>query len=241
MLKNNELSNLTEEVKKFLKDKGADLVGIASPDRLANAPDNHKPENFLPDVKSLISIGLKLNVSVVKGLPKTRREYRMVYDNVNFRLNTLACDVSCLLESKGYKAIPFPASRPYDEKNIYGDISHKHIAVAAGLGRFGLNNLVLTPDYGPYVRFTTVITNAPLKPDPLLLEDICNWRNCLNCVKVCPVNALENPQYNPVEGWRMDKDRCRHYLFVVLSDSGEVCGLCIKACPAGKKLKNIYC
>jgi len=239
LLEDSETLSLTEEVKKFLRSRGADLVGIASPDRLLNAPSNHKPEDFLPDVKSLISIGLRLNASVIKGLPKTRREYRMVYDVVNFRLNSLAYDVSCLLESKGYKAIPFPASRPYDEKKIFGDISHKHVAVAAGLGKFGLNNLILTPDYGPYVRFTTVITNAPLKPDPLFPGDICKWKECLECVKICPVHALENPKYDPIKGWRIDREKCQHYLWVVLSNTGEVCGLCIKACPIGAKLKNI--
>jgi epoxyqueuosine reductase QueG len=150
----------------------------------------------------------------------------------NLKLNTIAWDTVRFLEYLGYEALAIPASSPYNEKRNFGDISHKHAAVASGLGKFGLNNLVLTPDYGPYIRFATVLTSAKLKTDKPLTEDICLREKCVKCIEACPVGALKNPRYNGSEGWQINKKKCQEYLNVV--SGGSVCGLCIKACPIGK-------
>ena len=232
MLKNSShgdrLTDLTEQVKAFAKERGATLIGIASVNRFSEAPQGHRPREFLPNAKSVISIGLKINKASVIGLPKTMREYKISYDVTNMRLNSLAWETARFLEYLGYDALAIPASPPYDTKRNFGDISHKHAAAAAGLGRFGLNNLVLTLDYGPYMRFVTLITSAPLKTDKPLRMNICLREKCLKCVKACPPKALDKAIYNATKGWAIDKEKCHKYLQVV---SGDVCGLCIKACP----------
>lgn len=181
----------------------------------------------------MVSMAMKMNRTTILNLPKTRKEYRMLYETTNAKLNSIAMKIAQFLEEQGYEAIPIPASSPYNRQDITGDISHKHVAVAAGLGKFGINNLVLTPEHGPYVRFVTVLTNAPLKPDKPLNKNPCLENKCMQCVKICPVKALENPKHNPEEGWQMDKKKCYQYIHVALD--GEVCGLCIKACPIGSK------
>lgn len=206
------------------------FVGIAPVERLSKAPKGHQPRDFLPTAKSLISIGLKMNKSSILQLPKTMREYKLSYDVTNLKLNSLACETAGLLEKDGYEAVAVPASNPYDKEKLVGDISHKHVAVAAGLGKFGLNNLVLTPKYGPYVRFVTIITDASLKPDEPLDKDVCLGEKCSKCVKACPSEALKNPVYDSDKGWRMNKEKCYEYMHIV--SGGEVCGLCIKACTA---------
>jgi len=224
------LVSLTEKIKNYAKCRGATLVGIATAERLSKAPKGRRPKNFLPDVKNVISIGLKINRASILQLPKTVREYKTSYDTANLKLNSLAWDIASLLEKEGYEAVPFPASVPYDVKKLFGDISHKHVAVAAGLGKFGLNNLVLTPKYGPYVRFVSVMTNAPLEADEPLSNDACIGEKCSKCITACPVGALTNPLLDPIKGWRIKKEKC--YQYIHAGSVGEVCGLCIKACPA---------
>ena len=46
-----------------------------------------------------------------------------------------------------------------------GHISHKHIAVAAGLGWIGRNNLLVHPRHGGRLRLNTVLTDMELVPD----------------------------------------------------------------------------
>ena len=229
---NRDLNALTNKVKNFIMNREATLVGIASAEMLSKAPKRHRPTDFLPVAKSVISIGLRMNKFSIFHLPKTIREYKAEYDVANLKLNALAWGTVRFLEGLRYQALAIPASSPYDEKKNFGDISHKHAAVASGLGKFGLNNLILTPNCGPYVRFVTVITNAELSTDEPLTEDICLREKCSKCVKACPVGALKNFQYDAFEGWRIDKKKCQEYLKVV--SGGAVCGLCIKACPVGK-------
>jgi epoxyqueuosine reductase len=208
-------------------------VGVAPATALSRSPKGHQPQDFLPSVKSMVSMAMKMNRTAILNLPKTLREYKMLYETTNAKLNSAATKIAQFLEEQGYEAIPIPASSPYDRQKITGDISHKHAAVRAGLGKFGINNLILTPKYGPYVRFVTILTNAPLKPDKLLEKDPCLGDECMQCVKICPIGALDNPKHNPEKGWSMDKKKCYQYIHGVLG--GEVCGLCIKACPIGSK------
>ena len=51
---------LTKNVVDKLLEWGADLVGIAPVDRFAEAPEGHRPTDFMPECKSVISIGLHL-------------------------------------------------------------------------------------------------------------------------------------------------------------------------------------
>jgi hypothetical protein len=54
------MDKLTTAVVSELLNLGADLVGIAPVDRFAHAPEGHKPTDFLPECKSVISIALHL-------------------------------------------------------------------------------------------------------------------------------------------------------------------------------------
>jgi len=130
------LAGLTGKVKDFVKKKGATLVGAAATKRFSRAPKGYRPRDFLPNAKSVISIGLRINKSSILQLPKTMREYKINYDVANQKLNSLAWETARFLEDFGYEALAIPASS-HDKKKNFGDMSHKHAAVAAGLGRFG--------------------------------------------------------------------------------------------------------
>ena len=72
------------------------------------------------------------------------------------------------------------------------DFSHLHAAVAAGLGEFGLNGLVLT-GFGTRNRFNSILINAPLTADAmydgprLCRPEVCNRK----CVRMCPTRAFD--------------------------------------------------
>lgn len=93
----------------------------------------------------------------------------------------------------------------------FGPISHRHVATRAGLGEFGYNNIVLTPQFGPRQRFNSIITDAELVPDPLISEPICLRENCLLCLKACIMAAItmrDDPQvkdYRSVQ--KVDRER----------------------------------
>lgn len=199
--------NLTREVKVFAFKQGVDLVGIASVDRFLYAPEGHKPTDLLPKAKSVIVIGFRLPLGALEaakrgyeGLKHAPQIYGVhAYQVVpNLHLVFAANATAKFLEKKGYVTMPLP-SGPLGGLTI----SHRHAAVAAGLGEFGWSGLVLTPQWGPKQRFVSIITRAELEPDPIYGGPrLCN-RDYI-CVKVCPARAIsENESRKVIIGDRV--------------------------------------
>ncbi len=225
---------IEEKIKKLALEKGAHHVGIASKDRLAEAPKGHRPEDYFKGTKSLISIAMRIPRSPIENLPKTRRPYHMTFDVVSDRLNDCAYEIALFLEREGFPSLHFPVGPPYEVK-LFGDISNRHVAVAAGIGEFGANALFLSPEFGPRMRLCTIATSLDLEPDPLSDKKICTYPECIECIKACPVEAFgTSKKLDPIRGIEGNpiKEKCHYYQNVTLN--GLRCGQCIRACPVGK-------
>ena len=108
----------------------------------------------------------------------------------------------------------------------------------AGLGWIGKSCLLVTPEAGPRVRWTTVLTDAPLKAGTPM-EMRCG--DCHECVDICPVKAFTGRNFiesEPREA-RYDARRCEKYLKGLEASTGYgVCGMCLYICPHGKKFEK---
>jgi epoxyqueuosine reductase QueG len=231
--------NLTREVQAYAKNLELDWIGFCPAERLDDAPPDRRPRIYLETVNSIISIGYRLNVTPIQNLPASRSAYMLEHDYANRHLDRAAQVIARFLEERGHKAVGFDAGAGFyheagkTPERFAGDFSHKHAAVACGLGRFGLNNLVLSPRWGPRIRLATILTNAELRYNNPLDENTCPAHECEKCVQICPVHALDGweTRYDPETGWQMNKRACYEYIFTTLR--GQRCGLCIKACPVG--------
>ena len=67
--------------------------------------------------------------------------------------------------------------------NLVPSLSHRCVAVAAGVGRIGWSGNLITENYGARVLLNSIITTAKLKPDTPLAENPCS--NCRLCEKSC--------------------------------------------------------
>lgn len=79
-----------------------------------------------------------------------------------------------------------------------GGIFIKDAAVMAGLGCMGKNNLVITPEFGPRVRFRALLLDTELGPTDPKTFNPCEECNA-PCRQVCPQDALSNTIYSPRE------------------------------------------
>ena len=64
-------------------------------------------------------------------------------------------------------------------------------ALKAGLGEYARNQLVITPETGPRLRFSKIFTDLPLAQDAprkLGVAEFCSI--CTRCADACPVKAL---------------------------------------------------
>jgi epoxyqueuosine reductase QueG len=231
--------NLTARLREDARTLGIDWIGFCPAHALDGAPADTKPSLYLGGVRSVISIAYRLNYSAIQNLPASRSAYMLEHDYANRHLDRAAHVIGRLLEGWGIAAVGFDAGAGFYHEagkapdRFAADFSHKHAAAACGLGQFGLNNLLLSPTWGPRMRLTTVLTVAELEPSAVLEANPCLLGDCAACVRACPVRALDGWQasYDPRRGWRIDKRRCYDYIFTTLK--GQRCGLCIQACPVG--------
>jgi epoxyqueuosine reductase QueG len=236
--------NLAQELKTYARALDLDWIGfcpiaaLSDDDPDAALPDS-QPNRYLENVQSVISIGYRLNYTSIQNLPASCSAYMLEHDFANQHLDRASQRLTRFLKEHGFNAIGFDAGAEfYHEagkapKRFAADFSHKHAAVACGLGPFGVNNLVLSAQWRPRIRLTSLLTNATLESKLSEGKSLCPADGCLDCVRICPVGALDRwkEHYPPRRGWVMDKQACYDHIFTTLK--GQRCGLCIKACPVG--------
>jgi epoxyqueuosine reductase QueG len=227
------MKNLREQVEGLLISSGCDIVGFTNVEKFKGAPEGRRPTDILPTGQSVIVGAVHILDSVCDDLPETRYEYTNQFYVLNGTLGTGSMKVARLLEDQGYRAIPIPAAYPRINKELMGVFSHRHAAVLAGLGEFGLNNLLITPQFGARVRLVSIITEARLEPDQPYEKSLCRAtrRECGKaCVASCPVEALS-------PDGRINKDLCLRYQEQIMPWSAVElrCGMCLGSCPIGKR------
>jgi epoxyqueuosine reductase QueG len=224
----------SEAVKQFALSRGADLVGVASVDRLDEAPAGHRPADILPGARSVVVCAAPIPAGAMDG-PAT--SYQIAMDSVHLQLDLLATQLALFLEKDGQRAVPVPSDDPYrhwEAERSYGrgDLSHKHAAQAAGLGKLGKNSLLIAPRFGNRLHLVSVLTDLILVPDLVMDWEPCP-EECTRCLRACPAGAI-------AEGQRVDQALCRPVVMQRLPKGTiiESCWACRKACPAGLKSRT---
>jgi len=238
-----EMDAFQDELRVFAKSLGVDLFGVAD---LTGARDfilRQGGEN-IASYSRAISLGMRLLDAVVDELyrheePTALYSYQAHTNSVNTTLDWITLLLAKRVQETGFKAYPIPASQTINERRLEGAISHKLAANLAGHGWIGKNSLLVTPRYGPRVRLSTILTDAPLETgEPI--TDGCG--DCVECVDICSEKAFTGVSFNPSEPRDV---RFRAYL---CSDYTErrsrrlgigTCGLCVYACPKGSTSEAI--
>lgn len=233
-----KLQTLQRTLRETAKDEGINLFGVAD---ITMAQDFvcEQGGDYLKNFPRAISIAIRLLDAIVDGLsqhedPPIIFTYRGHYNSVNTRLDQVALQLSKMIEDEGYKAYPIPASQRVNPKELAGTISHKLAAHLAGLGWIGKSCLLITPEYGPRVRFATIMTNAPLETGSPIANG-CG--ECRECVEICPVKAFTGVPFDPSEPRevRFKAALCEQYSYERRERLGEgLCGLCVYICPYGR-------
>lgn len=176
-----------------------DLLGVAPVERLQGAPEGGRPTDYLPGARSVVVLAVKMPDAIIEVAGrydepgKTLGPYMWYgYPVMNWELSAAASRVAKFLETQGFKGLPFPPTGLNYKFGTRADFSHRHAAVAAGLGEFGWTGLLLTPRFGPRQRLVSIVTDAPLEPSPLYEgPSLCRPDSCGRaCLKSCPTGAM---------------------------------------------------
>ena len=211
--------------------------------------------------------------------PHVKYEYlELFYDRVghflhDVKLEWIAQAIGQFLMGEGYETMIFPTTglhpgvkgmtdleiwethpdhAPF--QYTFGPFSHRHAATRAGLGEFGYNNLVLTKEFGPRQRLNSIVTDAELKPDPLVTEPICLRDNCKLCLKACIAQCLtmrDDPDVRDYRSVETD-DRSRIFIDTPAKTDPKLCrrrrdgipdspvrGDCVRVCPLPREPRHL--
>jgi epoxyqueuosine reductase QueG len=191
-------------VKRRALELGADLAGIASAATLNAFPPDPRwpqtPERILPSIKSVIVLVQRIPAGAFRAVSNVPVQYMDML--VLRKMDKVAYRLADELERAGHPTF-VTAAQETDwslKRASYGRLSTRHLGVEAGLGTLGLEVNILTPEFGPRVYLTGVLTELELEPDQRITEQVCIGESCSRCLHSCPPNAVLH--------WGIDKRGC---------------------------------
>ena len=229
---------LTEDLKEAARKAGADLVGVADLGPFKSEPSCLPPQ-LVEKFRNAVSIAVHLDDTIIDGIQGSPTpEYVRHYRAVNAKLDGITAQLEQWACRRGFSAFAIPASQTVDETNLLGSISHKAVARLAGIGWQGKSLLIITPQYGPRIRLSTLLTDMPLRTDAPL-KNRCG--TCEKCARACPAEAIRNVTAKDRYKTREEAlwfSRCvgQTLRFKAMPGIGaQVCGVCVQVCPFGKR------
>src|SRR6185369_15620884 len=140
--------------------------------------------------RSLVSLVVRMNREPIRS--PSRSVSNLEFHHVGDKVNDVARTIVAELERRGIRALNPSLGFPMEMDRFPGRIwvvSHKPVAVAAGLGHMGIHRNVIHPTFGNFILLGTVLLDAeataygqPLAYNPCL--------ECKLCVAACPVGAI---------------------------------------------------
>src|SRR5438094_6426981 len=169
-------------VKRRALELGADLAGIASAATLNAFPPDPRwpqtPERILPSIKSVIVLVQRIPAGAFHAVSNVPVQYMDML--VLRKMDKVAYRLAEELESAGHPTFVVPAQETEwsYKRASYGRLSTRHLGVEAGLGTLGLEVNILTPEYGPRLYLTGVLTEFKLDADRPMTEQVCIGESC---------------------------------------------------------------
>jgi len=182
-----------DELRELCLAAGADDVGFVEVTRPEIADQKADIDAVFPHARTLIGFVCRMNPENIRT--PARSIANLEFHHATDHSNEVARRMVAALSERGVRAMNGGASGfPMEMDRFPGRIwvvSHKPVAVAAGLGRMGIHRNVIHPRFGNFVLLGTVVIDAtvdrysqPLDYNPCL--------ECKLCVAACPTGAIHN-------------------------------------------------
>lgn len=180
----------TEKLRELLLQAGADDVGFVQIDRPELDDQRADILRYFPRTKTLISFVVRMNREPIRST--ARSVANLEFHHTGQQVDEVARNVVRVLEDQGVRALNpamgFPMEMDRFPEKIWV-VSHKPVAVAAGLGMMGIHRNVIHPKFGNFILLGTILIDAevnaygrPIEYNPCL--------ECKLCVAACPVGAI---------------------------------------------------
>lgn len=180
-----------DRLRQLCRDAGADDVGLVEIGRPSLDDQRDDILRFFPATKTLLSFVCRMNREPIRN--PARSVANLEFHHTGDQVNEIARKVVAALEDQGVRAVNpamgFPMEMDRFSTGKIWVVSHKPVAVAAGLGHMGIHRNVIHPRFGNFILLGTVLIGAeataydqPIAYNPCL--------ECKLCVAACPTGAI---------------------------------------------------
>ncbi len=178
------------DLRELARVAGADDVGLVEIDRPALAGQREDLRKYFPFGRTLVAFVCKLNREPIRSTARSLANIE--FHETGHDISEVSRRIVRALEDRGIRAASAPVGFPMEADLWPGKmwtISHKPVAVEAGLGNVGIHRLVIHPQFGNFVMLGTVVVGAEVESyDQPLSFNPCF--ECRLCVSACPVGAI---------------------------------------------------
>ncbi len=207
---------MKDTIIKIAKENLADIVGFASSKVFSK---NDAIFKIFPNVKTVIALGFRVLRGVYRGTEEGTTYYQyttMGVENMEETIMPMASlKVANFIEANGFIAVPQRrheqimaednSTNPevaydavYRLKTAENQIDFVATAVKCGIGEKGLSGALLTNDFGPFIRYCFILTDAEIEPDEIKAPHLCD--SCGRCIAACPGKAISSD--GTVDAWQ---------------------------------------
>jgi epoxyqueuosine reductase QueG len=201
--------------------------------------DHLMPADVLPGAKSIISFFIPFHERIVVsniGGAAASEEWAKAYIKTNDLIKNINTDIEKLMIKHGYRAGKIPATHNFDEKKLISKWSHRHIAYIAGIGTFGINNMLITGK-GCCGRLGSILISYEFEsyeeiPEP---KEKCLYKingSCGICRKKCGADAYGEETFDRGKCYKKCLENAERYRPIGYAD---VCGKCLVGLPCSMK------
>ncbi len=197
-------NRITEIAKKY----DADVVTFTA---ASDFPKDSKLFEIFPQVKTVVGLGFRVLRGIYRGVEEGTTYYQyttMGVENLEETVMPYAMlRVASIIEAEGFCAIPQRRHQTImaEENSTNPEVDYTDIfrgvetecqldfeetAIICGIGERGLGNRVLNKEFGPFIRYCFVLTDAEIEPTKKEVYNLCD--NCGKCVKACPGGAISD-------------------------------------------------
>jgi len=169
---------------------GADDAGLVEIGRPALDDQRVDILRAFPSAKTLVSFVCRMSREPIRS--PARSVANLEFHHAGDHVTEVARKLVATLEKQGIRALNPAMGFPMEMDHFPGRIwlvSHKPVAVAAGLGHMGIHRNVIHPRFGNFILLGTVLIGAeataydqPISYNPCL--------ECKLCAAACPVGAI---------------------------------------------------
>jgi ferredoxin len=178
-------------LRRLAQDCGADDAGLVDIERPGLEAQRDEILRHYPWTKTLLGFALRMACEPVRGAP--RSVANLEFHRAGEAVNDVGAAIVTAFEARGVRAVNpsmgFPMEMYQSGSGAIWVVSHKPVAVEAGLGHMGIHRNLIHPRHGNFVLLGTVLIDReasdydhPIDYNPCL--------ECKLCVTACPVGAI---------------------------------------------------